>query len=138
MEDLALLFNHFLIKLNDKYDKSVLKMSPELLRFFQNYPWPGNIREFANVMEGMIILAEKETLGISDLPLELRNFFSNRNKLISSVKDITPGLSMAEYEKLAIIANLNFFNKNRKKTAKSLGIAERSLYRKIKEYEIED
>ena len=43
---------------------------------------------------------------------------------------------MTEYEKMIIAANLKFFHKNREKTARSLGIAERTLYRKIKEYEL--
>ena len=112
-------------------------MSPELLQFFQNYPWPGNVREFANVLEGMLVLAGKETLETSDLAPELRNFFSNKSKaVIDRVKNIMPGLTMSEYEKLLIATNLNFFHKNREKTAKSLGIAERTLYRKIQKYKL--
>ena len=138
MEDLSLLFNHFIVQLNDKYNKSVIKMSPELLSFCQSYPWPGNVREFANVLEGMVVLAQEDVLERSDLPPELQNFPNHKDSALKSLsfesKALRPGFPMIEYEKMIIAANLKFFHKNREKTAKSLGIAERTLYRKIKEY----
>ena len=91
MEDLPLLFNYFVVQFNDKYDKSIMKMSPELLSFCQAYPWPGNVREFANVLEGMVLLAQEEVLNLSDLPLELQNFPDNKKKSLNIAKDITPG-----------------------------------------------
>ena len=137
-EDLPLLFNHFVVQLNDKYDKSIIKMSPELFSFCQSYPWPGNVREFANVLEGMVLLAEEDVLGLENLPAELQNFPNTKDKTLHSVlaKGIQPGFPMTEYEKMIIAANLKFFHENRQKTAKALGIAERTLYRKIKEYGI--
>ncbi len=135
IEDLPLLFNHFIVQFNEKYEKSITGMTKELLRFCYSYPWPGNIREFCNVLEGMALLAREEILSFEDLPQELQDFPKNivANK-VNIAKNISPGLSMEEYEKAIIKANLVLFKDNREKTARSLGIAERTLYRKIKIY----
>lgn len=137
IEDLALLFNHFTLQFNDKYNRSVVKMSPELFSFCQAYPWPGNVREFANVLEGMVLLAQEDVLTLKDLPPDLQNFPNNKGKIPKLIKGMSPGFPIREYEKMVIAVNLKFFHGNREKTAKSLGIAERTLYRKIKEYNLE-
>ena len=132
--DIPLLFNYFVVQFNDKYNKSVSNMSPELLSFFNAYPWPGNVREFFNLLEGMVVLATDDILSIKDLPVELQNFSKSKKFLSYLEKQIIPGFLFSDYEKSIIDINLKFFQNNRQKTAKSLGIAERTLYRKIKEY----
>ena len=135
IQDIALLFNHMLIQFNDKYNKSVQGMSDELRRFFEGYHWPGNIRQFRNTIEGMIVLATDDILEKKDLPAELlnTNTKASQDKQLSG---LIPGLAFEEYEKMILLKNLNFYNHNREKTAASLGISERTLYRKIKEYNI--
>ena len=136
MEDLALLFNHFATQFNDKYNKSVTRMSPQLISFCQAYTWPGNVREFRNVLEGMVILAQEDILQITDLPAELQNLPKSGAAIRNLSRGVTPGFRMTEYERTIMQTNLNFFHGNRQKTAKSLGIAERTLYRKIKEHKL--
>ena len=135
LDDLPLLFNQFIVQLNEKYGKSITGMTKELQDFFQSYLWPGNVREFHNVLEGMAVLAKEDILSFSDLAQELQEFpkKDSRTKL-NMAKNIPVGFSMEEYEKAAIQTNLKFFRNNREKTSHSLGIAERTLYRKIKEY----
>lgn len=134
-EDIPVLFNHFVTQFNEKFGKSVRGMSPDLLDFFQAYDWPGNIREFRNVLEGMVVLARDDILEKSELPADLQNVQRRPagNRLIDN---ITPGVPLEEYEKAILKKNLRFQNGNRERTAKSLGISERTLYRKIKEYDI--
>ncbi len=134
-EDILVLFNHFVIEFNEKYQKSVTGISPEVLKFFQNYSWPGNIRQFRNVLESMVILAKDDTLTLEDLPEELikNPAATSRKNLVDS---IIAGISLEEYEKAIIEKNLEFTNGNREKTAKLLGISERTLYRKINEYKL--
>ncbi len=133
--DIPLLFNHFVTQFNDRYGKSVTKLAPELLSFFEAYDWPGNIREFRNILEGMVVLATDDILQKSDLSPELQSAPRRQNdrKLADSV---IAGISFDAYEKAIIERNLKMNHGNREKTAQILGISERTLYRKIKEYEI--
>lgn len=134
-EDIILLFNHFVVEFNEKYGKSVTKLSPEVLKFFQNYDWPGNIRQFRNVLESMVIMAKDDTLTKEDIPEELLKgpTPSTKKKLIDT---IIPGITLEEYEKAIIQKNLEFTNGNREKTAELLGISQRTLYRKLNEYNL--
>lgn len=131
-EDIPLLFNYFVTEFNEKYSRSVTGLSPELLKFFENYDWPGNIRQFRNVLEGMVVMAREDVLELEDLPDNLSR--TPRNKDVSD--EIKPGISMDRYEKAIIKKNLAHFGGNREQTAKALGISERTLYRKIKEYSL--
>ncbi len=134
-EDILLLFNHYVVQFNEKYNKSITQLSPEVLKFFQNYDWPGNIRQFKNVLESMVILAKDDTLTMEDLPEELLKgpAPSTKKRLIDT---IIPGISLEEYEKAIIEKNLEYTNGNREKTAELLGISERTLYRKLNEYNL--
>lgn len=134
-EDIPILFNHFVVEFNERYGKSITKLSQEVLKFFQNYDWPGNIRQFKNVLESMVILAKDDTLTMEDLPEELLKFPSPaaKKRLLDT---IIPGISIEEYEKAIIQKNLEFVNGNREKAAELLGISPRTLYRKINEYQL--
>ncbi|MFN3603896.1 MAG: sigma-54-dependent transcriptional regulator [Leptonema sp. (in: bacteria)] len=134
-EDLLLLFNHYVVLFNEKYNKSVTKISNEVLKFFQNYDWPGNIRQFRNILESMVILSKDDTLTMEDLPEDLWKGHSPTMKK-NLVDTIIPGISLDEYEKAIIKKNLEFTNYNKEKTANLLGISSRTLYRKIEEYKL--
>ena len=69
-EDIPLLFNHFLLKSNQRNGKNI-KLTSELLDFLVAYRWPGNVREMQNLVERMVILAEGERLTLRDLPPEV-------------------------------------------------------------------
>jgi len=70
-EDIPLLVGHFLAVCNERNSKKV-QISPELLDFFIDYPWPGNIREMQNLLERMVILAEGDRLSLDDRSEERR------------------------------------------------------------------
>ncbi|MBX7059252.1 MAG: sigma-54 dependent transcriptional regulator [Leptospirales bacterium] len=134
-DDIPLLFNHFVTQFNDRYGKSVRGLSADLQAFFQNYDWPGNIREFRNVLEGMVVLARDDVLGKEDLPPELLRA-PPRASARKLAETIVAGVSMEDYEKAILERNLNFYNGNREQTASALGISERTLYRKIKDFRL--
>ncbi len=137
-EDIPLLFNHFVKQFNRKYNKSVAQMSPRLVKFVQSYHWPGNIREFRNTLEGMVIFSTKDELDVVDLPSELQEYPKNTSNYQAQniEKSILTGIPLLEYEKAILATNLRFFDKNREKTARALGVSERTLYRKIKGYKL--
>lgn len=130
-DDIPLLFNHFVIQFNERYGKSVTTLSPDLLGFFKNYDWPGNIRQFRNVIEAMVILARDDVLTKADLPEEILRAPSGHRNLVDT---IIPGISMDDYEKAIIEKNLSFASGKRDRTASLLGISERTLYRKLQRF----
>ena len=86
------------------------------------------------MLEGMIILSSEKVLDISHIP---KDFLSNSALSSGSKLNIIPGITIVEYEKEIIRENLRSTSGNREKCAKLLGISERTLYRKIKEYDLE-
>ncbi len=133
-EDIPLLFNHFLVDFNEKYNKSVTSADSEVMSFFMNYNWPGNIRQFRNALEAMIVMTSEDILNIKDIPVDLTSININSDSKI--LNSIIPGVPLEQYEKFVIQKNLNINNGNREKTASVLGISERTMYRKIKDYNL--
>ncbi|MCB1307505.1 MAG: sigma-54-dependent Fis family transcriptional regulator [Leptospiraceae bacterium] len=133
-DDIPVLFNHFVTQFNEKYNKSVTRMAPDLLDFFQAYNWPGNIRQFRNVIEGMVVLATEDVLEKKDLPRELQSGPRTDERRLQD--NVIAGISLEDYERAIIARNLQLHGGNREKTAQVLGISERTLYRKIKDYDL--
>ncbi len=130
--DIDLFANHFLQIFSAKANKKIIKISEDFISTLKQYEWKGNIRELRNVMERCVILSDGIELTVDLLPIEIRQaaiFFSN-NKQIYSFK-------LASAEKLHIQKVLDQTNGNKTKTAKLLGIALTTLYRKLSEYKID-
>jgi two-component system response regulator HydG len=89
------------------------------------------VRELRNVIESMVLLARGDTLGTDDLPEAVRRGGPAEH---GAGGYELAGRSLAEVERELIRANLALLDGNREKTARALGIGERTLYRKIKEY----
>ena len=71
-EDLPLLVQHFIERLNKTFSRSITGTSARAMELLQNYRWPGNVRELRNVMERTVILMADDVIQPSDLPSELR------------------------------------------------------------------
>jgi two-component system response regulator HydG len=98
------------------------------------YDWPGNIRQLRNTIRTMVVMCDRDKLDVQDIPPEI----AQRPQLTSSNSVVTglAGVSLNDLEKQAIIDTLAKTKGNREKAAKILGIGERTLYRKIKEYNL--
>ncbi len=138
-EDLPPLFNYYVKFFNVKHKRDVNKISQKAKRALLNYSWPGNIRELRNTIEGVIVLKQGEEIVFEDLPVEIREAGLPKLDLFKDNMDlkIVPGVSWQRYEKALIEENLRWVHGNRKLCADNLGISERTLYRKIKEYNLE-
>ncbi|MCB1193164.1 MAG: sigma-54-dependent Fis family transcriptional regulator [Leptospiraceae bacterium] len=132
-EDIPLLVHHFIKVLNTKYKKSINRISEDLTKFLLTNRWYGNVGQLKNLLEGMVALSSKRKLSLANVPKE---FLSDIPTAANNDVVITPGISLEDYEKQIIKTNLEFMNGNRLQTAKILGISERNLYRKIKQYDI--
>jgi two-component system response regulator HydG len=132
-DDIPLLIDHFLHEACRTHGKNVESISPEAVRKLTNYNWPGNIRELKSVIDLMVVTTEGTRLEIEDLPDEIRG--SSDIVLASGMN--TAGLTMEQMERIHIANTLKLTNGNREKTAKMLGIGARTLYRKLREYNLQ-
>ena len=107
------------------------RLSEGALAALQAHDWPGNVRELRNAIENMVLLARGEVLAPEDVPETVQSSGGDGRR--SGGYELA-GRSMAEVERALIQANLELAEGNREKAAKILGIGERTLYRKLKEY----
>ncbi|HUX02436.1 MAG TPA: sigma-54 dependent transcriptional regulator [Phycisphaerae bacterium] len=128
-EDIPLLTEHYVRQLADEHRRPISGITPEAQRVLAGYDWPGNIRELINTLETMVLLAPGETLQVEDIPPEIQPCLSAPTDAA-----LTPGMSLEDAERLLIVRTLERTGGNRQQTAKVLGIGERTLYRKIKDY----
>lgn len=133
-DDVALLVEHFLKEIAEKKHTPPKRISPEVMRRFQTYRWPGNVRDLRNALESMMVLAEGELLTERDLPERIAASGNGPG----NPKEIPTGLTMDELEKLAIMKALDECAGNRTHAAGRLKISVRTLQRKLQHYQLED
>ncbi|MFH0785568.1 MAG: sigma-54 dependent transcriptional regulator [Pseudomonadota bacterium] len=124
-EDLPLLVNYFLTRLSP--DNTAYRIVDRAMDCIFRYAWPGNVRELRNVLERSIILAENNIITERCLPREL----------VSASEEGQAALTLESVEKNHILKILNFFDGNRQKTAETLGVSRKTLYRKLAQYALE-
>lgn len=136
-EDIPLLVNDFIDRIKAKFSIDILKIEPEVFDVFMEYDWPGNVRELKNMLERAAILAEDHVIRVQNFPQNLKklapNFKENQKNEIPQSLNKHLGL----YEKKIIRDALKTNDFNKTKTADFLNISRKTLYNKIKEYEIE-
>jgi len=139
-EDIPLLCKHFIERFNREQKKMIRDLSPGAREKILAYGYPGNIRQLANIIEHAMILSEGELLDESALPEELKSgglvghLDARRERTIT---DCISGMTLKEVERLAIIAALKSSGGKKEPAAQLLGISERSLWYKVKEYHID-
>lgn len=121
-EDLPLLVDYFLMRLSP--DSTTYQIVDSAMDCILRYNWPGNVRELRNVIERSIILAENNIITERCLPREL----------VSISEENQGALTLESVERNHILKMLHFFDDNRQKTAESLGISRKTLYRKLAAY----
>ena len=134
VEDMPELVEYFLKEAASEVGSKVTGVTDAAMAALGKYEWPGNIRQLRNAIRTMVVMCDRDRLDVQDIPPEI----TQRRQLIAGGRS-TPGLgavSLDELEKQAIEETLAKTNGNREKTAKILGIGERTLYRKIKEYDL--
>ncbi len=133
-EDIPVLTQHFLNKYSKEFNKEIQGVLPSAAEALESYDYPGNIRELKNIIQRAVALTNNEFIGLQDLPGELLS-----NLELKGDRDCIPiyiGEKLEDVEKRVILKTYDFFQNNKRKTAKTLGISERSLYNKLNEYEV--
>jgi len=128
-EDIALLVEHFIHRYAKQADKPTPRVSEDTQGALTRFDWPGNVRQLMNVIQNMVIIADSDRIEPRHLPVEIRQATED----ISGMPTIS-GLSLDQIEKQAIRNALRINKGNREQAANMLGIGERTLYRKLKEY----
>jgi DNA-binding NtrC family response regulator len=149
-DDIPLLVHYFVQQFAQKYGKSFRGVDAEVQQALMAYGWPGNVRQLRNAIENMVVMAgEGPNLSVDVLPSEIRPLAPRGTVVASAVTGATPvastnpdlsgnlvGISLEQAERELIRNTLKMTNGNREQAAEMLGIGERTLYRKIKEYDL--
>lgn len=136
-EDISIIAKHFLNYYNSLLNKNLHMISVEAMNLLKSYSWPGNIRELSNVIEYAVNMENNRVLSADSLPARLKE---NQNRNRNTDKEVLLTLNLKELEKAAILQALNATGsdiKAKDAAARMLGISRASLYRKLKEYQIE-
>ncbi len=72
-EDIPILAHHLIQTLNNELGTKVTRLAPEVLRCFERYPWPGNIRELANILERILYSLDGDSIERHHLPIYLQD-----------------------------------------------------------------
>jgi len=126
LDDIPLLISYFKKKYEDKYQKNSCVIDKSVFKKLSNYNWPGNIRELQHVIEKAVILCDNESLQEKDF------WFG-----ISSTTKLKDTLDLSENEKRIIIRAIEQNKGNYSIAAKDLGISRKTLYNKLKKYDLE-
>ncbi|MEZ6129654.1 MAG: sigma-54 dependent transcriptional regulator [Planctomycetaceae bacterium] len=138
--DIPLLMEHFLKDLVQKTGRQAEGFSRTARRALLSYQWPGNIRQLRNTIESMLVMDTDGLLDVDGLPPEIAppsvddDGAAEGHSALGA--DMLIGRPMEEVEKFYIQRALELTDGNREETARLLGIGERTLYRKIKEYDL--
>lgn len=140
-QDIPELFGFFLKEACDEIGADIHLITEPAMRALMSYTWPGNIRQLRHVIRTMVALCDRDTIDLRDLPPEIGRLkqleapVSEMSHLSASGADMV-GLPLEDVEREHIRRTLEAAGNNRTEAAKILKIGERTLYRKIKEYNL--
>ncbi|HEV8283925.1 MAG TPA: sigma-54 dependent transcriptional regulator [Chitinophagaceae bacterium] len=141
-QDIPPFAEFFLQKTNEELGKDVKGFEPEVIEMFLKYSWPGNLREFRNVVRRAVLLTQGEIISAKTLPWEITNTnpltatpepIKEQTTIIKKDIGLKGAASKAEYETIMNVLKEVKFNK--KKAAEVLNIDRKTLYNKLKSYE---
>ncbi len=135
-QDIPLLIEHFMKQFAKRHHKTAQSMSAAARRRLMAYDWPGNVRQLRNVVESMVVVDDDGVLDLNDLPAELSTPEAAPEEPQADNLAGLVGKPLSELERLFIAETLEQTGGNREAAAEMLGIGERTLYRKIKEYQL--
>ena len=152
VEDIPLLSQYFLNKSANQLNVKLKSLSPEVIEYFKNLYWQGNVRQLENICHWLTVMAPGNVINVSDLPAELNsepvssgtdsssNWKENLGREVSKIL-LTGEVNIFKdytniFEKELIIQALRYTNGRKVEAAKLLGIGRNTITRKIKELEI--
>ncbi len=135
-QDIPILIDYFLKQFASQHGKRIKGMSPAARHQLFVYEWPGNVRQLKNVIESMVVVDYDGLLDMDDLPEELAGPAEPPAEPAELTLSGLVGRTLVDVEKLFVAETLRLSGNNRELAAEKLGIGERTLYRKIKDFGI--
>ncbi len=138
-EDIEIFAEHFLALANSTLNKSVLGFDEQARQHLKEYYWHGNLRELQNVIKRAVLLCQKDFISPTCLPEEIVNpevngFTDQKSMLVPNSDDLKSASENAE--RIAIMNTLKKVGYNKTKAAHALNIDRKTLYNKLKAYDI--
>jgi len=136
LDDLKHLVPHFIDKYNISFNKNIKCISEEAYNVLRTHRFDGNVRELENIIQRAVLLSTGDCIEEDSLyliPQKLNQIFTDNSEKYIKIHE---GETIKEIEKKVLKFGLDNNNQNRKWTSDSLGISERSLRYKIKEYNL--
>ena len=130
-EDLLLFANHFLDLANAELRKDIIGFDSDTVQLFQSYSWPGNLRQMKNVIKYATLLATGRYITRKELPEEL-------TEAVVSMDLDNIQLKNEEHERELIRKALRACDNNKTRAARLLGIDRKTLYNKLKIYQLDN
>ena len=154
-EDIQAIAEALLIDMNKKHNVQATDFSPDVLRTFSTFDWPGNIRELRNVVERAVILTRQGTVQMSALPVNLQPKPTATASVVGATVGVVTGgaadmhapepisdglrlpigTTVEKAERELILRTVEFTKQNKTSAAEMLGISLKMLNNKLKEYE---
>lgn len=135
--DIPLLANYLVENICRRFGKKVQKLSPEVIEVFCEYDWPGNVREMQNVLEGAVQMTEGDEISLDVIKEYVQGYqFGSIKEEKGEEAAIRNDEDLSSVEKRMIIEYLEKNRFNKTLTAKALGMSRRTLYRRLKEYNL--
>ena len=132
-DDIPLLAGRFLEAVSQVYRRDDVRIAPEAVRWLQQQPWPGNVRQLRQWIERTVLVTDRPVLEIADFQgmadMEPRE----------AARDVLPpvgSMTMDEIEKAMIVKSMRHHGGNVSKVAQALGLSRAALYRRFEKYEI--
>lgn len=123
-DDIPLLVDHFLEMLNARHDKQIPSVSADVIDAFMDYDWPGNVRELEHSLEHAYILCPGKVVTLDYLP----------ENIARGSRYMFPMTEKEKIERASILEILGKTGGNKVQAARLLGINRRTLYRKLKTF----
>jgi len=141
-DDLPLLIDHIFDRATEELGAEVRSIQEAARNLLVEYDWPGNVRELENVLTRALVLSEGEELTVRDLPPRVRGeVLGTDSREQGALGDLTlaeaVGQATERVEKAMIRAHLRRHHGNRTETAASLGVSRKTLFNKMRQYELE-
>jgi two-component system response regulator HydG len=138
-EDVDLMVDAFVREFSAAHGKDITGITPQAMDILRRYRWPGNVRELKNAIESTVVVSPGGIIGAGDLP----DYVQRGTQLALAAPapaaldaSALTGMKLKDIEREHIKSTLEQTNGNREEAAKILGIGQRTLYRKINEYDL--
>jgi DNA-binding NtrC family response regulator len=133
-EDITDLVQLLLSEMNTKHARKVSTVSEAVLNLFNNYSWPGNVREMRNTLERAVIVCDGPVIETRHLPPGFGHAPLRTSANDPDAVRLGVGTTVEEAEKMLIIKTLEATSNNKTRAAEILGISLKTLHNKLKEY----